>query len=469
MKRVIIFTLLVTALMLVAWPFVAVIRDPRPAGRIVMATGGADGLYEELAVSYRKELAKFGVDLVTRPDLDGFYTLKALVVDQDSGVTAGFVKGGFVGGQQGRLATPQDNEWFKKDVAAVRSIGRVLIEPVWAFTRKSEMFAGLRDLAGKRLFIGTQPTGTRRLVGQLLIANGVSADNATLIEKELDEDAAALLSNEIDVAFLLLPPESAKVQKLLRNPGLRLINFAAEADAYIERFPYLSKVVLHRGAVEFAPPMPDTEVTLLTTQAALVVRTDLHPSLVEMLTYAAFRNPKPGFDKRGEPVLFYRTGQFPTAIDPEFDTAQPARTVQATRDLPALIRTLGPPIARAKLPFALTAFISEHGGQVLLLLIPLLSVALPLARFLPALYNWTIRRRLLLWYRRLKDVEKSIKIAGTPTQLTEARAEFEDIDLGVAEIRVPLAFSSQLYDLRMHVNLVKQLLDQKKPTAKAAA
>ena len=469
MKRVVIFSLLVTVLTLLAWPFIAVIRDPQPVGRIVIATGGAGGLYEELAGKYRQELAKFGVDLITRPDLDGFYTLKALVVDQDSGVSAGFVKGGFVGGQQGRLATEQDNEWYKKDVAGVRSIGRMLIEPLWVFTRKGETFASLRDLAGKKIFIGTRPTGTRRLVGQLLAANGVGAENATLLEMELDDDAHALTSNEIDVAFLLLPPESAKVQRLLRNPSLRLISFAAEADAYSERFPFLSKLVLHRGAVELAPPMPDSDVTLLTTQAALVVRTDLHPSLVEMLTYAAFRNPKPGFDKSGEPILFYRNGQLPTANDPEFETSPAARAVQTTKELPALMRSLGPQITRAKLPFALTAFISEHGGQVLLLLIPLLSVALPLARIAPAAYNWTIRRRLLFWYRRLKVVEKSIKDATTAAHLTTAQDELEQIETGVAEIRVPLAFSSQLYDLRMHVNLVKQLFDQKRSVGKIAA
>ena len=458
MKRVIIFALLASAVMLLAWPVIALLRDPQPAGRIVVATGGAGGLYEELATTYKAELAKFGVELVTRSDLDGFYTLKALVVDKDSGVGAGFVKGGFVGGQQGRMATAEDNEWHRKDVAALSSIGRVLIEPLWVFTRKGETPASLRELTGKRIFIGTQPTGTRRLVGQMLLANGITPQNATLIEKELDEDGRALTANEIDVAFLLLLPEAAKVQKLLRNPDLRLMSFAGEWEAYTERFPYLSKVVLHQGAVEFSPLTPDREVTVLTTTAALVVRRDLHPALVELLTYAAFRHPKPGFDKSGEPILFYRSGEFPKAADPEFDTPPEARAVQTSKELPVLMRALGPPMTRAKLPFALTAYVSEHGGQILLALIPLLSIALPLMRIAPIAYNWTIRRRLLQWYRRLKSLEQSIAKASSQTELSDARASLDAIDTGVALIRVPLAFSSQLYDLRMHVNLVRQRL-----------
>jgi hypothetical protein len=46
-----------------------------------MATGGGDKLYHEVALSYQEELKRYGVELVLRPDLDGFYTLKSLVVD----------------------------------------------------------------------------------------------------------------------------------------------------------------------------------------------------------------------------------------------------------------------------------------------------------------------------------------------------------------------------------------------------
>lgn len=459
MKRVIWVAALVLGLGLLAIPIVSVINNPLPLGRIEIASGGSGGLFDELAQTYKPELAKYGVTLVTRPDLDGFYTLKALVVDQDSGVTAGFVKGGFVGGQQGRLATKEDNAWHEKDVAAVRSIARLFEEPLWVFTRKADAPASLRDLAGRRICIGSQPSGVRNVVRHLLAANGITNANATLIDAELDADAQPLLNNELDAAFLLMPPESPKVQKLLRNPALRLMNFGTEADAYVNRFPYLSKVELHEGAVEFAPKTPEADVTLITTRPALVVRKDLHPALIALLTYAAFQHPKAAFDKTGEPILFYRPGQFPIAADSEFDTAPDARAVQDSHELPVLLRVLGPPLTRMGLPFALTAFISEHGSQVLLALIPLLSVALPLIRIAPATYNWTIRRRLLKWYRRLKLVERRMAaMRQDPEEMAAIRAELDDIDNGVTKIRVPLTFSSQLYDLHMHINVVRQRL-----------
>jgi uncharacterized protein len=472
MKRLIWVAALVLGLGLLAIPIVSAIRNTTPLGRIEIASGGSGGLFDELAQTYKFELAKYGVTLVTRPDLDGFYTLKALVVDQDSGVMAGIVKGGFVGGQQGRLATNEDNAWHEKDVAAVHSIARLFDEPLWVFTRKTDAPANLRDLAGRRIYIGSKPSGVRNVVRHLLAANGITKANATLIDAELDADAQPLLNNELDAAFLLMPPESPKVQKLLRNPALRLMNFGAEADAYVNRFPYLSKVELHVGAVEFAPMTPEADVTLITTRPALVVRKDLHPALIALLTYAAFQYPKAAFDKTGEPILFYRPGQFPIAADSEFDTAPDARAVQASHELPVLLRVLGPPLARMGLPFALTAFISEHGSQVLLTLIPLLSVALPLMRIAPATYNWTIRRRLLIWYRRLKLVERRMAaLVQDPVEMAAIRAELDDIDNGVSKIRVPLAFSSQLYDLHMHINVVRQRLTNQvdaQPTARAA-
>ena len=94
-------------------------------------------------------------------------------------------------------------------------------------------------------------------------------------------------------------------------PNIRLMDFTPEADAYANRFPALSKVVLRQGAVEFDPLLPSDDITLLSTSVALVVRPDMQPALVSLLTHAVVHNPKPGFDKNGDPVLFYQAGRVP--------------------------------------------------------------------------------------------------------------------------------------------------------------
>jgi uncharacterized protein len=458
MKRTLWFLGLFACIALLAWPLASLLRNPLPKGRIVMATGGAAGIYDELAQSYKAELSNYGVELVTRPEIGGFYTLKSLVVDVDGDVTAGIVKGGFVGGQQGRLATEDERNWHKKDVAGMRSLGRLFAEPMWIFTRAGESPPSLSDLIGKKLWLGERALGSRWVAYHLLIASGVDDKNTMFVDKEIDAEGKALITGEADAAILLLPPEVPKVQQLLRNPALQLMSFAGEADAYINRFPYLTKLVLNESAIEFAPRTPKTTVTLLATTAAMTVRTDLHPTLVQLLTYVVFHNPKSGFDKSGEPVLFYRAGEFPQAADSEFETHPAARQVQASRELPVLIHLVGPTFASFHLPFAFAAFISEHGGKILLALVPLLSILLPLARIAPSAYSWTVRRRLFVWYRRLKQVERLSRKAATSDQLAAARAELNDIDNALSTIRVPLAFSSQLYDLHLHINVVRQRL-----------
>jgi uncharacterized protein len=434
------------------------IAYPRPIDHLIIASGGSDGVYDNLAKAYQKELETYGLTVELKPDLEGFFSLKAMVVDNSA--EAGFVKGGFVGGQEGRLASTDDRAWHEKDVGTLHSVGRLFLEPLWVFTRASDTIASLRELKGKKILIGTKASGVRKISAHLLKASGLDATNSTLIEQDLPADGAPLAHGDADAAILVLPPESETVQKLLRNPTLHLMNFALEADAYVNRFSYLTKVVLHQGAVELNPDIPSADLTLLATQPALVLRKDVNPSVATLLTYAVFNNPKSGSDRNGDPILFYRPGEFPSGNDPEFELAPEAKAYLSTHELPFLLRELGPLNARLGLPFALTAFASEHGNQALLLLIPLLSILIPSARIAPALYTWAGQRRLLYWYRRLKALERRLLLErSADLQGGEAKRELESIDTAVAHMRVPLAFSSQLYDLRMHINLVRQRLE----------
>ena len=121
-------------------------------------------------------------------------------------------------------------------------MGRLFYEPLWVFHRADLKLTNLRDLKGKRIMVGTKTSGTRRVALQFLKANGIEGppgkdqpptlNNATIIEEQLGADGAALVKGEVDAAFLILPPESARVQALLHNPKLKLLSFGAEADAY---------------------------------------------------------------------------------------------------------------------------------------------------------------------------------------------------------------------------------------------
>ena len=92
-----------------------------------------------------------------------------------------------------------------------------------------------------------------------------------------------------------------------------------------------------------------------------------------LLTNAVIQNPKSPFDKAGDPVLFHKAGQFPTAEDPEYELSQHARHVYKSGELPFLLRTLAPLNERLHLPFALLSDAALELTQALAL--PTMQVA----------------------------------------------------------------------------------------------
>jgi TRAP-type uncharacterized transport system substrate-binding protein len=433
-------------------------------GKIVMATGSSQ--YYELAESYRRELERNGIKLEVQRLTEGFTTLKTML-DPNSGLNAGFIKGGLVGSLQGRLATEKAKGRYA-EFNKLLSVGRVFYEPIWVYSRGDLHVASLRDLKGMKIFTGTKESGARRIVNQLLKANGVDKTNATLIDQDLPADAAPLFDGRADVAITIAPPDSDKMQELVRVQGIRLMDFSPEAEAYDNRFPALTRVVLRKGSVEFNPVIPSDDITLLATTAALVIRSDMHPALISLLTHAVVSNPKSGFDKQGDPVLFYRAGDFPSASDPEFSVPADTRAIYKTGELPFLLRFLAPLNARLGIPFSYTAFINSYAAQVLLILIPLLAVIVPLAKAIPALYTWNVRRKLIYWYRQLKILERNLDSRGAKYDAAAHQTELERIDGAVRRIRVPNFFSNELYDLRMHIDLVRQRLSAR-PSLQMAA
>ena len=448
-------------------------------GKIVIGASSAE--YYELASQYKDELRQYGVQVDIRRtvrfnDKDGHSRVRPLegrillraLVDDDSGVTAGFVKGALVGSLQGRLAS-EKQKGRHAEYSKLRSVGRLFHEPVWVFTRGDLPITTLRNLKGKRILIGARESGGRGIARLLLRANNViDKENAIFLDEDLTADASPLLSGTADAGIIVVAPDSDKIQALLRVPGIRLMDFTPEADAYANRFPALSKVVLRQGAVEFDPLIPSADITLLSTSVALVVRPDMQPALISLLAHAIVHNPKAGFDKNGDPVLFYRAGEFPSVNDPEFEVAPDARVVYKSGELPVVLKTVAPRAHSLHVPFSYTAFISDHAAT-LLGAIGILAIVLPLTRAIPSLYVWMIRRRLVYWYRHLKALERKLDAHGPDYDADALQAEFDRIDSHVRMMRVPAYYSNQLYDLRGHINLVRQRLTGRSEPMRMAA
>jgi ABC-type nitrate/sulfonate/bicarbonate transport system substrate-binding protein len=365
--------------------------------------------------------------------------LKALS-DPASGVDAGFVQGG--------LAT-------SASAPALLSVGRIAYEPLWIFYTGTAPLERLTDLHGKRILIGPAGSGTSGLALRLLGANRITAETATLINRELPDYVDILSKGEADAGFLVLAPEARTIQRLLRTANVHLMSLN-NADAYTQRFPFLSRLVLREGVVDFAADIPRADTTLVATTVGVLVRQDAHRALVNLLAQALHEvHGQPTIDATGEAQLLQSAGEFPIANDPEFAVSEEARRVYRS----------GPPLLQRYVPF----WVATTVDRLTVSLVVLVPILIPLLRFAPQIYIWRMRRRIIYWYGELKRLETAAKNAATTEQRAVKLRELDRIEAAVDNIPIPLGFADRLYELRQHIELARRRLAGGTAHATAAA
>ena len=305
--------------------------------------------------------------------------------DGNADVQAGIVQGGL----SNHIDSPQ-----------LLSMGRLLTEPVWIFYRGAQNIDHITQLKGKRILIGPEGSGTSSLAKKLLEANGITPENSKLIAMELPAYPDALSNSSADAGFLVLGTDAKTVQKLLRQPDVKLMNMA-QAEALIQRYPSLSAVILRQGVVDFAKNIPPADTSLVATKAMLLIRDDLHPALRTLLADAVLAvQSQPALKPTGEAKLF-TLGREALSDDPEFPASDDVRRIYKS----------GPTFFQRVLPF----WVATLFDRAFILLLPVVGIIFPLFRIVPGFYNWRMRQRILRWYRALKHLERDLaKNAATP-------------------------------------------------------
>jgi TRAP transporter TAXI family solute receptor len=427
-REVMVVALPAGVLVIAAFWFTLQFVQPAPPTKIVIGTSRSTNPYYKLAERYKKFLARHKITLEVRETAASSENLK-LLKDPASGVEAGFVQGG---------VTPADMR------PGLKSLGRVIYEPVWIFHQASEKIERLTDLKGKRVLIGPKGSGTSVLAERLLAANDVTPQTATLINRELPDYPALFDKGEVDAGFLVVGASAPVIQKLLESPSARLLNLS-RATAYTKRFPYLMRLDLEQGVVNFAKNIPPADTAMVAATAGVIVRDNLHPALANLLTQALVSvHSEPVLNAKGEAPIFQRAGEFPMSSDAEFGMSEDARQVYRQ----------GAPFLQRFLPFWLATTVD----RLFVMALPVIGVLLPVLQLAPTLYTWRVRQRILHWYKELKEVETGLNSKSDPRRLALKQARVEEIEEAVNEIPVPLDFSNQLYDLREHIDVVRRRL-----------
>jgi hypothetical protein len=203
--------------------------------------------------------------------------------------------------------------------------------------------------------------------------------------------------------------------------------------------PWLHKVVLPEGSIDLAQNLPAEPITLLAAQTQIVAHEDLHPAIQMLLMQAAK-------EVHGEVGLFNRDGELPVANQFDFPLS-----AEATR-----FYERGRPFLQRYLPFWLANLVD----RLLVFLIPAVAIVFPLARVLPPLYAWTVRRRIYRWYGELMFIENEMRRELTQGETRDFGERLDWIEGEVNELHPPLAFANQVYLLRQHIDFVQHKLEQ---------
>jgi len=399
---------------------------PSPPGTLVLSASSKGSPYYQDAERYRAIFARNGVKLEIRESAGSFANLKALQ-DPNSGVEVGFVQGGIVS---------------RNDTEGLESVGRVSYEPVWVFYSGMKSLARISELKGKRILVGPPGSGTNHVALELLAANGITSENTTLVNHELPDYVDMLSKGEADAGFLILASDAKTIQRLFRAPNVQLMSFA-NADAYAQRFGFLTHLYLREGVVDFAADIPPRDTSLIATSTAVLVRKDTHPALVNLLAQALQEvHAQPTISPSGEQGLFQSPGRFPTQVDPEFQFSTEALRVYRS----------GPPMLQRYVPF----WVATTIDRLTLSLVVLLPMLIPLLRFAPQLYGWRVRRRIIRWYGELRRLEVAARGAANENERATKLEELNRIEMAVDNIAVPLEYADQLYELRQHIDLARR-------------
>ncbi|ABI57406.1 CmpA/NrtA family ABC transporter substrate-binding protein [Alkalilimnicola ehrlichii MLHE-1] len=411
----------------VTWQFV----EPAPPRQVTLATGAPGGAYEQIGAGYAEWFADKGITLETVATQGATENWQRLLAGE---VDAAIVQGGTAPAGAGDQ---------------LEGLVSVAYEPLFVFYREDALNAAhllggdppvpqrLETLSGLRIAIGSEGSGTRTLVRTLLDELGLATDDATdtaLVAIGGEAAARGLLEGKLGAAAFVMSPTAPLVQRLLAAEGIGVLN-QAQAPTFTQRLPYLATVTLHEGVVDPRRNLPPHRVQMLAPATYLVTRKDTHRAIAQLLVEAEQRSRRIHLVGNGD--------QFPSLAHMDIPVSDQAR----------YFFQRGPGFLHRHLPFWAASLVD----RLAILIIPLLTIIIPLVRIAPAAVTWSMRRRIFRWYRQLRVIDEELGRPQLPVARLESNlAQLKQLDHDVSGTEVPLSYMEEFYNLRLHIAYMRQ-------------
>lgn len=398
-----------------------------PPTTLTMTTGPDGSSFRLVAEQYRKILAREGVTLNILTS-HGSRDNLARLADPKQKVDVGFVVGG----------ESEDGDGVKR----LESLGSVSYQPMMIFYRGKPKTL-ISEFKGERIDVGQDGSGASALAQRLFDANGIKPGDGTRIGHAAPEASVKeLMGGRIDALFAMSDSTPTQLMRdLLRDPTIHLYSFV-QADGYTHRITYLNRLVLPRGAIDFGEDIPADDVTLVAPTVELVARDTLHPALSDLLLEAAR-------EVHGRAGLYKKSGEFPAPIQHELPiSADASRWYASGRGF--FYRTF---------PFWIASLIE----RILAVVVPMTIVLVPGIKIAPAVFRWRTESRIYRWYAVLQRIERDAWTEPLDAKrCDELLHRLAHVEATVTKLAVPPAYGDLLYDLRGHIAVVREGLQERR-------
>jgi TRAP transporter TAXI family solute receptor len=408
----------------VAWQFV----PASASNTLKIAVGGTSGAYFDYAKRYQQNVQAEGIGLEI---VSVAGSVEALQTVKEGKADLALVQGGVA-----HSTLPDAAE------QGLHSIASLFYEPLWVFYRKElGDVSHLNALRGKRLSIGKQGSGTQVLVSQLLTDNDITKDNSSLQPLLMDDAATRLVAGELDAVFVMTLPKTEIVTKLISQPNIALMDFQRQSITYTSHYPFLNSLTLGEGIIDLKNNLPDHNVTMLTTAATLVAGKDIHPEHVRLFSREAHKI-------HSQQGLLEKPREFPSIDHLEIPIHPTAEQYLQK----------GPSFLEKIFPF----WLASRLEQLKVMLIPLLTLLIPLSKGVMPLYQWRIRSRIYPWYKTLSQLDRKLNSLDLPATEQEI-ARLHQLHGELANtVSVPLAHMPEFYQLRTHADHILTRLKERR-------
>ena len=392
---------------------------PVPSKKIVIATGATSGLYYHLGKKFQRVLAKEGIELEVRETAGTMENL-ALLNDPKSDVSLAFAQGGVA-----------------KDPAKypnINALAGMYYEPLWivyrpeAFGKKVDH---LVDLDGHKISVGNVGSGTLSLTTELFNINDVNIEQPGFEKLNAVEAYKKLGEKELDAFMAVAAAEAPIMEKIFKDKRFKLMNLE-HAKAYPPRLPFLKDISIGKGVLSIINRVPEEPMLVLAPTAELVAKKDLHPAFVAIMLDASY-------DILKSNSILQTQNEFPSSTHLDFDLNEDAGRYMSE----------GPSFLHRNLPF----WVAVWADRLIKVAIPLIAILFPLFNIIPAAFSYSIRLKFAHMYEELRKIEAD---AVKNKDLEILRERFDQIEAKAKQMKVPKFSSKDLYDLRSHIDYVKE-------------